>query len=296
MLQQQREQLAERVKAHGQAVHERLGQQVLQAQMLLKSRQASLQQAETELMRGRKLQELGIIAQAELEVLQSRRNVAASEAAAQQAESYALQSSEAASARGLLTELGTSNDVASSQQRLDDITLQLAEVRRKGAILSARAKAINTEVVSGENQSRLLREADLIAPISGEVWRLGAAEGEHVEGGTTVAEVVNCRESFILVMVPQERLPEIEIGAQARFRFSGESMERTGTVTAISGSEDDSEQQKLAARPFRQPSEGLATVRVGFQQPPKSDVCSVGRTAQVIITKAGGGIFAHLLH
>jgi multidrug resistance efflux pump len=289
---QERAHLQERVSAHSQAVFDRLHQQAAQAQMLLQARQAALEQASSDFERGHKLRDVGIIAQAEFEVLQSRQHVAAAEAAAQEAELRAIKSAEFAATRGLLTEVGTSSDVASSQQRIDEINLRLVEAQRRRTVLEAQSHQATSDLAEGQQRLDLLRQTALIAPVSGEVWKLAASNGEHVEAGGAVAELVNCGQSFLLALVPQNRLSQIEIGAEVRFPLSGESVDHVGSVAAILGAEQDDEHRKLAARPFHEGDERMATLRVNFPQ--TADRCAVGRVARVSVATTGGSLLSRL--
>ncbi len=278
--------LQNRVVAHRKAVCERLRHQASESEMLLAAKRAALQQANLDLERAQKLRQDGIVTQSEVDNLETQRNIRNGEAAAQEADSRALRSAEKAAEKGLLTEQGITNDVVFSQQRIDDITIRLAEVHRRRALTAAQAQQAAASVQAQKQHLELMRQADLLAPIGGTVWKLGAADGEHVESNATVVELIDCRQSFLLTLIPQNSVPDVQIGADARFRLGGESVEHHGTVTAIFGEEQDMDDHKLAARPVKDSTDRMSTVRINYGHDPK-DGCSVGRIARVLISTHG---------
>ena len=102
-------------------------------------------------------------------------------------------------------------------------------------------------------------------------------------GGESGAELVDCHEAFILAPIPQERVPDIEIGSIARFRLSGEREERQGTVASISATPSGNGIRKLAALPFRTDDAKTVTVRIALSPAATANGCDIGRTAQVSI-------------
>jgi len=278
--------LQDRVVAHRQAVCERLQHQASQSEMLLAAKRAALQQANLDLERAQKLQQDGIVTQSEVNNLQTQRDMRSGEAAAQEADLLAIRSAEAAAEKGLLTEQGITNDVVFSQQRIDDITIRLAEVHRRTSLTSAQAQQAAAGVETQKQHLDLMRQADLVAPIEGTVWKLGAADGEHLESNATVAELIDCRQSFLLALIPQNRVPDVQVGADVRFRLGGESVEHHGTLSAIFGEDQDMDDHKLAARPVKDSTDRMSTVRVNYAHDAQEG-CTVGRSARVLISTHG---------
>lgn len=119
------------------------------------------------------------------------------------------------------------------------------------------------------------------------MWKVNATYGERVGVGETVLSTVSCSKPFLLASVPQDRVPEILLGGQARFRLAGEPVEHTGTVISVSESAEQSS-QKFASRPIQKIDEHLATVMIGLNpavivDPSWANSCGVGRTARVLI-------------
>ena len=130
-----------------------------------------------------------------------------------------------------------------------------------------------------------MQATDLRSPVRGEVWQVQAMNGEHLVLGAPVISMIDCAHQFLLVEIPQERMPDIAIGGQARIRLTGETEQRTGLVQAVSGDPQKEANHKFAAFPVQDPAMQLATVRVSLDAPKAGDaaVCSVGRTARVLL-------------
>ena len=300
LLEAQRQRLLARAGAHSEAVAARLEQQIVQAGRLLAARQAAVRQAVADLERGHQLHLAGILADAEFEKLQTVRDVAVQEEAAQEADIATLRLEAASARKGLLSEPGVNNDVAYSRQRADEVNLLLAESNRARTAFQEQASVAHANVDSETQRTELLRKAELVSPLTGLLWRLDAVSGERVATGDSVAELVDCRDSFVLAEVSQDRVPDIAVGGQARFRLSGEMEERTGTVLGVSGDPQKDDNRKLAAFPIQDTSERLATVRIGLAAREarltardSQDSCLVGRTARVLLPTNGSNLISH---
>lgn len=285
-LQKQRRALLSRTGAHIQAVSTRLRLQTVEAEGLLAAKEAALKEATIELGRGKKLHEASIISDADLDKLQAQFDIATQEFAAQQADLGAIREEANAASRGILSEPGI-NDVAYSRQSADEIDLRLSETDRTLLALQSQATQANKDVESEAKRAELVHEADLVAPASGILWKLSALNGEHVSAGDPVLQIVDCSRGFVLAEIPQDRVPEIRVGGKARFRLSGESSERAGTVLSVSGEEQKEENENLAAFPPINFDVRRATIRVGITAPAKDGECWVGRTARVLLPTNG---------
>ena len=130
------------------------------------------------------------------------------------------------------------------------------------------------------------------APTTGVIWKVEASQGERVVAGQSVAQIVDCRAAFVIAQVPQNRMPEIEIGGEAQFRLSGEDDVRTGRVSSMTGDATGGD-KNLAAAPFQAGGQS-ATVRVAFAS--DDFRCFVGRTAHVLLPSAGHKFLTRLLN
>ena len=126
------------------------------------------------------------------------------------------------------------------------------------------------------------------------VWKLSSSDGERVATGDTVAQLVDCHASFLVVAIPQDRVPDIEIGGTVRFRLSGEKEDRFGKVTSVTGERDEQQDRALAAAPTHERNP-TAAVYVSNTDESSGRECLVGRTARVLLPVNHTGMLAQIL-
>ena len=270
-----------RAAAHSVAVTARLRLAGAEQQSTLDAAESRLHQARTELGRGRSLHDEGILPTADFDKLVSNEAIARHQLEAERSTLASLRAQTEAAGHGLLSEPGTNNDVAYSRQRADELAIKLAETQRSLAASRAQAAEAHAAVLAEAARSASLEATDLRSPIAGVVWQIEAIDGEIAALNTPVLSLVDCSRQFLLVEVPQDRLPDIAIGGTAQFKLTGESVERTGIVEAATGDPQKEINHKFAAFPVQDTSEQLATVRVSLSEPVPS--CTVGRTARVLL-------------
>jgi multidrug resistance efflux pump len=187
-----------------------------------------------------------------------------------------------AAEKGMLLESGSA-DVAYSSQRADEIEIRLAEIGREITYLAASQAETAGRLDAERQRLDLLRAADLVAPSSGMLWKLGAAEGERLAVSDTAAELVDCQTAFIVATIPQNRYSDVEIGGAAAIRLSGETMDRVGRVVSLTGEATLANDRNLAAAPTLERG-ATATARVEIARSGNSaGECLVGRTARVLL-------------
>jgi len=290
MLLQESIDLKQRAEAHSAAISDRLTQQRNEASELLAEREAEYDEARVEEGREKQLLELGVVARAEYDKLASALVVAEKKVNQEKGELAAIDDELKSAHQGILTEPGTNNDVAYSRQRADEVDLRLAENARLLTAMRSGAESAAANARGQEEYLHRVTASNLNSPIDGIVWKLNSVEGERVAPGDSVAQLVDCSQSFLLVTFPQDRMNDIWLGAPARIRLTGEAMERTGVVAAIAGDTKDADEPKLAAQPYKNPDERVATVRINFPVNPEQG-CLVGRSAQVVIKASGSNVF-----
>ncbi len=280
---EQRAALAQRARAHSEVLAERLESGIQEAEGKASSRKASLEYARLSLDRGRELFKAGILSRADYDRTVTSARVAQQDLAAQDAELSAKRVEVAAVRRGIMVEAGDNSDVAYSLQRMGEIDLRLAGLAREQAEAEAQAAAAQMNYGPTAVHDKLLSEARMLAPASGELWKWYAANGEQIGAGERVAELVDCRESFLLASFPQDRVPAIAVGAPARCRLAGQQTEHEARVAAIDAEQPASDEPKLAARPIKQNESPAVLVLLVLDPADRSRGCTVGRTASVVI-------------
>ncbi len=290
-LEAERDRLLRRAAVHAKAVSLRLGMQSAEAEKLLAEKEATLAEARTELQRADDLHANGIVSQASLDRVKAQHKVALEDVAAQKAQIAVLQGEGDAASRGIFTEPGFGNDVSYSTQRVDEIDLQLAHLRQSSATLNMHADNLRSDVTVESEYTGLMHRADLVSPITGTIWQVQAQDGERLSTGDAVAQLVDCKQQFLLAAFPQAQLSHLDLGGEARVKMSGESRVQRANILSVSEQPDES--QKLAADTILSSKERMAVVRLAFVTDASADTpCAVGHAAQVLLPKKRTGIFA----
>lgn len=309
-LQVQQHELLARSKLHGTAVSSRLQQQAVTEGRTLSGLKVALGLANTELRRGQQLHDAGILADADLDRLRSSQLIAAEAVGAEQANIANLQAQASDASGGLLSEAGDASDVSYSRQRADEIAIKLAENSSALAIALGQAKEAHSNVQAASAREALMSQSELRSPIEGYLWKLDTTNGEHTLGGASILSLVDCRQQIVLAQVPQNRVPDIAIHREARIRLAGESEERTGTVLSVEGDVLKLPDTQLAALPFQEASQQMATVWIRLNTsitpngvgssmrmaPSESSACVVGRTARVLIPTFSTNLASRWIH
>ena len=309
-LEQQQKALLARSYVDTSAVASRLDQQAAAATRTLSGLQQALAEAAIELRRGQQLHDAGIIADAALDKLRSAHLIAVEQVAAQQSTLASIRSQASNATRGILTEPGDASDIAYSRQRADEIAIKLVD--NANALTIARGQADESHLIAAAEtvRSGLMRQSQIHSPVPGVVWKINTTNGEVISGGTSVLSVVNCNQQFVLAQIPQDRVPDVAVHREARIRLAGESEVREGTVVSVSGDALKLPDAKLAALPFQESSQQMATVLISLDpggsptserhrpQHPQDEnpPCLVGRTVRVLIPTYSVNPTAHWLH
>jgi multidrug resistance efflux pump len=281
--------LESRSLAYMEASRARLAGSVNEAENVLAGLGDRKDQAERSLTRRVSLAVTGYASEADLDKNKSEFDIASHDVLAQQGKLASLRAQLEAVKSGVVSEPG-SNDVAYSRQRADEILVRLADLRQQDATARADIEETAGRLASEQTRVDKLTVASMAAPTSGMIWKLKATAGERIGAGETIAQIVDCKAAFIIANVPQNRVPDIDVGSQAEFRLSGDNLKRFGRVQSVTGDATDGD-NNLAALPFDQ--KGLtATVRIAMD--PNDGECFVGRTARVVLPSSGPGIVSRI--
>ena len=160
---------------------------------------------------------------------------------------------------------------------------------RQSLFIEADIKETAARLGSEEARIRKLQMATAVAPNAGMIWKVSASPGERVSTGDTIAQIVNCDAAFIIANVPQNRVPDIEVGSGGDFLVSGETAKRSGHVISVTSDETDGD-KNLAAIPFEEKG-ATATVRIRIDD---DKGCLVGRRARIVLPSNGPGLITRL--
>jgi multidrug resistance efflux pump len=284
-----RDDLEQRSQAYIEASAARMSGSIAEAEHTLEAINERRDQAESNLKRRTSLARTGAASAVDLEKARADFNIATHEAAAQTGRLLSLRAQLDAMQKGVVSEPG-SNDVAYSRQRADEISIRLSDLEQAQASANADVAETNARLQSEQARIDKLSFAPMVAPNAGIVWKVAASIGERVRAGDTIAQVVDCAASFIIATVPQNRVPEIQIGGEAEFRLSGDDVRQHGTVRSVMGDATNGD-RNLAAVPFEQ-KDATATVRIDI--PPGEGECLVGRTVRLLLPSSGHDLLARV--
>ncbi len=160
----------------------------------------------------------------------------------------------AAARKGTFTSDGY-NDTSELAQRGLDVELQLAEVdaRLTGAI--DELAAINQDIVKESERRQELSTAVIRAQVSGRVWEVMTAPGEHVNAGQELLRLLDCSGMIVTASVSEATYRSLKIGQRATFKPSNGNPEVKGWVTGLTGlaavaSNDAIQPKTLSGAPY----------------------------------------------
>ena len=180
------------------------------------------------------------------------------------------------------------NDVPYSRQRQDEVIVRINDINTRIVENSTRADQIDHQLVEEEKRVRSLELAAISSPFSGVVWTRNVVNGSNVILNNELLRILDCRELFVDILVPEVDYDEIYPGREAEVRLLGRSEVFKGKVQAVKGSSAVVEKDNLAAK---EPEAEERDARIRVQLIPSAlntdfdNFCQVGRTAQVRISR-----------
>lgn len=186
-----------------------------------------------------------------------------------------------AAQRGIF--LGDSNnDAPYSQQRIQELALQLDETAADTREETERLAALTRQI--DEEKVRLGRftEAQIMAPVPGVLWEIMSGGGEYVRRAQDVFRIVDCTSTVVTASVRESVYNRLKVGDAAQFRLLGDAKTYEGTVIRLAGSGAESIYRSLAIGPSQ---EHLKRFDVSLAFPELNadpeNACAVGRTGRV---------------
>lgn len=176
------------------------------------------------------------------------------------------------------------NDVPYSRQRQDEVTVRIADLSTRIAENRTRAAQVETQLAEEEARVRSLSAAPIPAPFDGVVWRNNVVSGSNVQLGNELVRLLDCRDLFVDILVPEVDYDEIYPGRAAEVRLLGRSETLPAEVLSVRGSAATVEELTLAATP---PAAKGRSARIRLALRPSElnsdfgNFCQVGRSVQV---------------
>jgi multidrug resistance efflux pump len=275
--------LQSRLQEFQQASIRNVTQEIAVRQHRISTAAAQQKSAEADLVRKETLGTTGIVAGSSVEQARAASVSAQNEGNIAREELERLNHQLDALKRGVFVGEGR-NDVPYSQQRMDEVTIQLAEVKFRERDVEARVIQLEAQQDQERARNRIMRYASVRMPFEGVIWRTNVVEGSNVIAGAELVQVLDCHDLFVDILVSEVAYDEIYPGREAEIRLLGRSEALQGKVVSVRGSAAVVDDAVLAAKP--PPARGKdARIRVSI---PESDLqtdygnfCQVGRSVQV---------------
>jgi multidrug resistance efflux pump len=278
-----RQELQARRQDYQDASIRNLTQEIAIRRHRIDSAAAQQQAAEADLTRKQRLGTTGIVAEVAVEQARAASITAQNEGTIARAELERLNQQLDAVKRGVFVGEGR-NDVPYSQQRIDEVTIQLADLQLRERELKARIAQLETQHDEEHARNRDLSYAVLRMPFEGVIWRNNVVEGSHVIAGNELMQILDCRDLVVDILVAEVDYDEIYPGRGAQIRLLGRSDAIDGQVLAVRGSAAVTEDVVLAAK-LPQSRGKDARIRVVLPQSALNtdyaNFCQVGRSVQV---------------
>ena len=275
--------LVTRLKEYQQASIVGIQQEIIIRQQRISTAQANKASAEADLARKQTLGATGVVAGSSVEQARAASVSATSEQNIAKAELERLQRQLDALKRGTFVGEGR-NDVPYSQQRTDEVTIQLANVEAQIRTEKARIQQLNRQLILERARNDRLSFASVQVPFKGVIWRNNVVAGSNVVVGNELMRLLDCRDLFVDILVDEVDYDEIKPGDRADVRLLGTSDIIAGRVISVRGSAAAVEEVVLAALPPKSRGKN-ARIRVvldpSAMQTDYANFCQVGRTVQV---------------
>jgi len=233
---------------------ETLERQIAEIDAQIASAVAQHQEAEKALARGKALLAKGIVAESFLDKAVRDESIASDTISQLRARRKATEIGLASARQGTFITDGY-NDTPQSAQRSLDVELELADV---GARLAGTAKelaAAQQDLIREEKREQDLSTAVIHAGISGRVWEIMTAPGEHVNAGQVLMRLLDCGGAMVTASVSQSVFQKLTIGQHATFKPGDGGPLVKGWVVDLSGlatvmSNDAIQSKLLAGEPY----------------------------------------------
>jgi multidrug resistance efflux pump len=278
-----RQELQARRQEYQQATIQNLTHEIAIRRQRINSAAAQQQAAEADLARKQRLGTTGIVAEVAVEQARAASITAQNEGNISRAELERLTQQLEAVKQGVFVGEGR-NDVPYSQQRIDEVTIQLAELQFRERDLKGRIAQLDTQHEEEHAHNRDMGFAVLRMPFEGVIWRNNVVEGSHVVTGNELVQILDCRDLFVDILVSEVDYDEIYPGRNAQVRLLGRADAIDGQVTAVRGSAAVTEDVILAAK-LPQSRGKDARIRVALPESALNtdyaNFCQVGRSVQV---------------
>jgi multidrug resistance efflux pump len=278
-----RNELADRLKEYQTATLAGLEQEIATVRQRIAINEAQRVAADAELQRRQTLGATGVVAGSQIEQARAAQATSEGEGRVARNQMARLESQLDAVKRGTYIGDGR-NDVPYSRQRMDEVTIQLAEIDVRLKENEAREEQLEKQLAEEQDRIRRTERAEIEMPFEGVVWRNGVVGGNHVVVGQEITRILDCRDLFVDILVSEADYDEIVPGREAEVRLYGGGDVIKGYVVSVRGNAAVVDETTLAAT---LPAGRGRNARIRVSLPESGlekdfeNFCQVGRSAQV---------------
>ncbi len=285
-LQQLQNELQNRVSVHRTHEFLRLDEQLAQAQAEKKAQESLIREQQLLTQRNALLLKENFISSAQNEAAQYALEVTQSRLEIFQARIRLLETEKQAVKRFVYLGDGR-NDVPYTQQRLDDVRLQITDVAARLRENERRSSDIQLQISKERDNMAASREVLLHSPSKGVLWRKFGSNGSEVVIGTDLAHVITCDNLFLDVAVPESSLESFAIGKPVQYRLIGDTKWLVGHIHAVTGSGNNLQDVTLVAQLQREKKDARIFVKIQSVDldKPEENLCFAGRKVDVKVTR-----------
>jgi multidrug resistance efflux pump len=174
------------------------------------------------------------------------------------------------------------NDRPDSAQRAEEMRLRVGDLAAAVEVRDAQIKRLRVDIADEAARYENRSNVEVALPVSGRVWEVLTAPGEHVARGQDLLRLLDCTSAVVTANVSESVYNRLQVGSPATFRPSSGGEDYPGTIvnlTGIAGAPAN-----FAIIPSTLVKEAYH-VTVAVPKIAEGDDCGVGRTGRVIFQK-----------
>lgn len=177
-------------------------------------------------------------------------------------------------------------DIRQSEQSLQSLRLRAREAQSAQDVLRADIETLDQQIEDARHLLARNSTATLTSNVDGRLWQRFAADGETVQRGQDLLELVDCNSTIVTLSVSESVYNSLQMGDRAQFRPRGYSKTFDATIIRLAGPGAESVYQNLAIAPSRSHLERYdVMLQVPGLQEDAQLRCGVGRTGRVFFDR-----------
>ncbi len=179
--------------------------------------------------------------------------------------------------------------------RLDAVTTRLADLRIQSAEAARNLAADDDDLAVEEAHLAHRREAKVVAPAAGVVWKRSATVGQFVTTGADLYQIADRDTIVVEVWLHQRYLESVTVGDAALIYLVGDARQIRGTVTAVRISDNGAHDESYAYHlPSADQEQKSFKVVVAIDARDRQ-AALIGQRAKILLTEQNPGYLKRAL-